>query len=117
MAHAPKQSPELWHGLPSFPALECRWYYGTDRHDLRRQLRRTAGRDPAPSRGIVDSQSTPTAEAGGEVDFDTNKLIKGRKRFIITATMRLILTLMITHAAVSDTASAAVLEPRLGPEP
>jgi putative transposase len=86
-------------------------------HDLRRQVRRAAGRDPEPSRGIVDSQSAPTAEAGGEVDFDTNKQIKGRKRFIITDTMGLILTLLVTHAAVSDTASAAALEQRLGPAP
>jgi transposase len=86
-------------------------------HDLRRHVRRDAGRDAEPSRGIVDSQSTPTAEAGGEVDFDPAKQIKGRKRFIITDTMGLILTLLVTHAAVSDTASAAELEEHLGPAP
>jgi transposase len=86
-------------------------------HDLRRQVRRDADRDPEPSRAIADSQSTPTAEAGGEVDFDAAKRIKGRKRFIITDTMGLMLTLMVTHAAVSDTASAAELEQRLGPAP
>jgi putative transposase len=86
-------------------------------HDLRRQVRRDAERDPEPSRGIVDSQSAPTAEAGGELDFDAAKRVKGRKRFIITDTMGLILTLMVTHAAVSDTASAADLEQRLGPAP
>lgn len=36
-------------------------------HDLQRQVRRDAGRDPDPSRRIVASQSAPTAEAVGSV--------------------------------------------------
>ena len=86
-------------------------------HDLQRQIRQAAGRDPEPSRGIVDSQSTRTAEAGGERDFDAAKRIKGRKRFIITDTMGFILALAVTHAAVSDTASAPLLGARLGVRP
>jgi hypothetical protein len=44
-----------------------------------------------------------------------NTQVKGRKRFIITDIMGLILVLMVTQAAVSNSVSAADLEQRLSP--
>ena len=86
-------------------------------YDLQCHIRQAAGQDTEPSRGIVNNQSTRPAEAGGERDVDAAKRIKGRKRFIITDTMGFILALAVTHAAISDIASAPLLGARLGVRP
>jgi putative transposase len=81
--------------------------------DLRRMVRTQAGRDPEPSLVIADSQSVKTTEVGGERGFDGGKQIKGRKRHILTDTLGLLLIVIVTSAAMSDTASACLFSPRL----
>src|SRR5690242_18391053 len=74
--------------LPSdFPAWYHIWYYyrtwrddGTWEHIntlRRRDIRTKAGREPEPSVGIIDSQSVPATEMGGEKRFNPAKQVKG----------------------------------------
>jgi putative transposase len=79
-------------------------------HDtLRDWLRKTEGRNVAPTAAIVDSQSVKTPDQAGERGYDAGKKIKGRKRHLAVDSLGLILGLMITSAAVQDRAAAKPL--------
>ena len=78
---------------------------------LRRQVRLEAGREPAPQKAAIDSQTVKGSEAGGPRGYDGGKKINGRKRHIIVDTMGLLLVVLVTSANVDDgTGAPAVLQ-------
>jgi len=106
-----------WRLLPSdFPPWNHVWYYyRTWRDDgtlerINRQLGRAvriqAERDPEPSVGIIDSQSIEATEMGGEKGFDPAKMVKGRKRHVLTDTLGLILFVVVCAASIADSDGA-----------
>lgn len=78
---------------------------------LRRRARKGAGRAAEPSAAVIDSQSVKGADTVGAATrgYDANKKINGRKRFVVTDTLGLLLTVMVRPAGVQDRAGARSL--------
>jgi len=85
-------------------------------HDeLREQVRVLAGRSPAPTAAIIDSQSVKAADTVGKNSrgYDAGKKTEGRKRHLAVDVMGLIPTVVITAASVQDRDGARPLLWRL----
>lgn len=79
-------------------------------HDtLRDWLRKTEGRNVAPTAAIIDSQTVKTPDQDGQRGYDAGKKINGRKRHLAVDTLGMILTMVITSAAVQDRDAAKTL--------
>ena len=75
---------------------------------LRGKVRKAAGKRPAPTAAIIDSQAVKTSDAGGPRGFDVAKQVIGRKRHIMVDTLGLIWLVTVTAASVQDRDGAAV---------
>ena len=85
-------------------------------HDeLREAVRVLAGRSPAPTAAIIDSQSVKAADTVGKDSrgYDAGKKIEGRKRHLAVDVMGLILCIVVTAASVQDRDGARPLLWRL----
>jgi transposase len=104
-----------WRALPAdFPPWETVYWYFTRWEQarvtekilpvVREQLRLADGRDAQPSAGLIDSQSVKGADTVGRQTrgYDAGKKINGRKRFIVTDTLGLLLTVMVCTASRQD---------------
>ena len=71
---------------------------------VREQLRLQEGRNPEPSAGLIDSQSVKGADTVGRESrgYDAGKKVNGRKRFIVTDTLGLLLTVVVVTASMQD---------------
>jgi hypothetical protein len=71
---------------------------------LREQARVQQGRNPQSSAGIIDSQSVNGADTVGRDSrgYDAGKKINGRKRFIVTDTLGLLIVVVVLAASVQD---------------
>ena len=72
-------------------------------------VRKTTGRQVAPTAAIIDSQSVKAPDQAGERGYEAGKNVKGRKRHLAVDSLGLIMGLTITTADVQDRTAAKPL--------
>src|SRR3954467_10670816 len=100
-----------WRQLPSdFPPWQTVYWYFNQWEQarvtekllpvVRGQLRVAEGRNPEPSAGLIDSQSVKGPDTVGRETrgYDAGKKVNGRKRFITTDTLGLLLCVVVCSA-------------------
>jgi transposase len=117
-----------WRQLPAdFPPWQTVYWYFNQWEQakvtekilpvVRGQLRVAEGRDREPSAGLIDSQSVRGADTVGAQTrgYDAGKKVNGRKRFITTDTLGLLLCVVVRSAGVQDRngAKPVLLDTRL----
>jgi transposase len=119
-----------WRALPAdFPPWQTVYWYFIRWEQakvtekilpvVRQQVRAQEGRDHEPTAGLIDSQSVKGADTVGRDSrgYDAGKKINGRKRFIVTDTLGLLLTVMVparTATVRSQPFSPPTSPPRSG---
>jgi len=101
-----------WRQLPTdFPPWQTVYWYFNRWEEakatekilplVRAQLRVQEGRNPEPSAGLIDSQSVKGADTVScdTRGYDAGKKINGRKRFIVTDTLGLLLVVVVLTAS------------------
>jgi len=88
-----------------FRALRQQGLWKHINEDLRRIVRREAGKRSQPTAGVLDSQTVRSADHSGPRGYDAGKKIKGRKRHILVDTLGLLLWVCVTPADVSEKAA------------
>ena len=104
-----------WRQLPAdFPPWQTVYWYFNQWEQarvtekilpvVRSRLRVQEGRNPEPSAGLIDSQSVKGADTVGRESrgYDAGKKINGRKRFIVTDTLGLLLVVVVLSASMQD---------------
>ena len=76
---------------------------GTHHDESCKKKRLKAGRSASPSYSLIDSQSAKTVYASDERGIDGGKMVKGRKRHIVTDTMGNMLKVKVHAANIHDT--------------
>ena len=104
-----------WRQLPAdFPPWQTVYWYFVRWEEakvtekilpvVRAQLRLQEGRNAEPQRRVIDSQSVKGADTVGRDTrgYDAGKKINGRKRFIVTDTLGLLLAVVVLAAGMQD---------------
>ena len=110
----------LPHDLP--PKSTVFEYFSAWRNDgtwqaihetLAQAVRVAAGREPAPSATILDSQSVKTSEVPSQRGYDAGKKVKGHKRHLLVDTLGLVMVVVVTAASVQDRDGAKLVLARM----